>query len=135
MNRAVICLGSNVAESEEALLSTAESLRGMSEDCVVSGLYTGPSYNGIGADYTNIVMAATTRLSLEQLTEITRSLEKLRGRTPESKQSGVMPLDADIIEWNGRTEKPSDIALPHFTHGFEQIREKATEIFSSTEAI
>lgn len=130
MNRVVICLGSNIADSENILRRTAETLRGMTEKIIASGLYQGPSHNGIGADYTNVVIGATTRLSLNQMRTVAHALETLEGRTTESKTTGRMPLDADIIEWNGRTEKPEDIALPHFTRGFEQIKRKTQEMFA-----
>lgn len=119
MNEAVICIGSNVADKERITAHAVNILRTAFErDLRQSHSYINPSYNGIGDDYLNMVVCGSTALTAEDMIELCHRLETEAGRTPLSKTIGIMPLDLDIVIWNGTVIRPFDYASPHFMQGY-----------------
>lgn len=121
MNKLVICIGSNTANREEIIEKTIERLDCLLSDTRQSSVYECASHSGIGAPYINTVISGATNLSYEQVRTITKNLEIEMGRTPQSKEIGVMPLDIDIVLCNDKIIHPRDYELYHFRHGYEQI--------------
>lgn len=122
-NVSIVGIGSN---TEGAVLHVLEALwtfkntEGVT-DVVASRHYTTPSYNGCGEDYTNMVAQVTTSLSLDDFVALTKNMEVRAGRTPEMKGTGVVPLDVDVVVWNGNVVRPSDFERRHFTIGYAAL--------------
>ena len=55
--------------------------------------YKTPFFNGAAR--------IVTSLSLEALTTLLKHMEQQAGRTPEMKAAGIVPIDLDIIVYNG----------------------------------
>jgi 2-amino-4-hydroxy-6-hydroxymethyldihydropteridine diphosphokinase len=121
MNDIVICIGSNTADRAQIIEKTVETLGGMLSNMRKSDVYECESHSGIGNSYFNTVIQGGTTLSYEQLHAATKQMERDMGRTPQSKITGVMPLDIDIVLCNDEVIHPQDYELYHFRHGYEQI--------------
>ncbi len=121
MNDIVICIGSNTADRAQIIKKTVETLGGMLSNMRKSDVYECESHSGIGNSYFNTVIQGGTTLSYEQLHAATKQMERDMGRTPQSKITGVMPLDIDIVLCNDEVIHPQDYELYHFRHGYEQI--------------
>lgn len=121
MNDIVICIGSNTANRAQIIEKTVETLGSLMCNLRRSSVYECESHSGIGNPYYNTVVQGGTNMSYEKLRAITKQMEKDMGRTPQSKLTGVMPLDIDIILCNNEIVHPKDYELYHFRHGYEQI--------------
>lgn len=125
MNTAVICIGSNIADKREHVRAALELLKvRFGEMAAASEIYLCPSHNGIGSDYANCVVRMITDNSLDTSLDTLKEMERNAGRTAESKITGVMPLDIDIVIWNDRILRPYDFERYHFINGCRQIEDK-----------
>lgn len=59
-------------------------------------------------DYLNAIAVAYTSLPYPALRSVTKAIERHHGRTPELKRLGMVPLDIDIMQYDGRQLKPDD---------------------------
>jgi 2-amino-4-hydroxy-6-hydroxymethyldihydropteridine diphosphokinase len=50
-----------------------------------------------------------------------KSWEAECGRTPESKQKGVVPIDLDIVMWNSEVVRPVDYSRSYVSMGIAQL--------------
>lgn len=114
----VICIGSNVAHKESIVADTALRLAGLLSDFRASEIYCSPDDSGLGAPYANLVCSGCYEGSLDELKDLSAALELSAGRTAESKPSGVMPLDVDIVCYNGRLVDSKHISKEYFRIGY-----------------
>lgn len=124
-NRVVLCVGSNTPGCIGTVDSVAERLCLMMHphgEVLRSEVYTGPSHSGIGADYANCVVEGSLTMTLADLAALCRRMEREAGRTPQSKEQGIMPLDVDIVVWNGEVLRAFDYGSDHFRRGFTTLR-------------
>ena len=99
-NEAVIMLGSNTDIS--LLLSAKSMLEDWFDVVAVSEIL---QTTAIGEQYQspfyNQDIRIQTEYDLEETIRIFKKTEKKLGRTPESKTEGIVPIDIDLIVWNG----------------------------------
>ena len=69
-----------------------------------SGLYGAGRF----ARFLNQVAVAGTEASQEEVERALKDMEKRLGRMPDSKQKGQIPIDIDLLFWNGTILKPAD---------------------------
>lgn len=79
--------------------------------------------SGKSAPYLNAVCCGFTDRSLADFTELTKSIEKEFGRTAESKLTGVVEIDVDIVMWGKDVLKPRDATSDYFTLPFATLAE------------
>ena len=102
-NNVILCLGSNT-DCEANLKSAASLLRAYFGSIRFSeAIYTEP----IGL-FLNQVAVAGTNASLEEVRRAVKAMEKRLGRMSDSKQKGKIPIDIDLLLWNGTILKPAD---------------------------
>ena len=58
--------------------------------------------------FLNQVAVAGTEASQEEVEPALKDMEKRLGRMPDSKQKGQIPIDIDLLLWNGTILKPAD---------------------------
>jgi 2-amino-4-hydroxy-6-hydroxymethyldihydropteridine diphosphokinase len=121
MNKTVLCIGSNTPNRNDIIERVIRRLKDIMSAMQQSSVYECESHSGIGNPYFNTVVKCDTTLTYEQVLALTKDMEKEMGRTPESKRVGVMPLDIDIVLWNGEVIHPQDFNLYHFRHGYEEF--------------
>lgn len=114
-NHAILCIGSN---APDCFSRVALAIERLSEFCDIirkDRPIESADVTGRGRPYVNVSLECVTTLPAEELAERLGKLETQFGRLPDSKASGNMPLDADIVVWNSRIVSPRDFAAPYFT--------------------
>lgn len=110
----ILSIGSNVAERESKISDAVEAICSLAENCKKSDICESPDFNGIGKPYLNILIKGKTDLNLSEFQSKIKDIEKNLGRKPSSKSSGIMPVDIDIVIWNGNIIDPEEYRRPHF---------------------
>lgn len=118
---AVLCLGSNVPDRERIISRVLVRLENFCSVEAASSIYEAPDESGIGESYINIVLSVSPRLSYGDFTACLKQMEIDYGRTPQSKSEGKMPLDIDIIIWNGQVVDRYQYSRPYFQRGYKQL--------------
>lgn len=100
MNTAIIMLGSNI-NAEQNLEIAIEKLSEYFEiDTQSSILITKPHGKHYHMDFQNQAVKLLSAETAQESKSIFKQIEADMGRTAESKQSGDMPIDIDLIFWN-----------------------------------
>lgn len=120
-HRAILCLGSNTPDAAARLDKAVSALRADVCFIRVSAPYMTDDDTGVGAPYLNMVAECRTGLSAEMLDMHIRAIEHDCGRRPDSKPTGIMPLDIDCVIWDGTVVRPYDYGRPYFRHGYEML--------------
>ena len=74
-------------------------------------------------NYLNAVVKIFTDTDHQELHNVLKTMEKAHGRTPESKLSGKIPLDIDIVVWNGEIIRPQDWKQDYFQTGLKELEQ------------
>lgn len=107
-NNVILCLGSNT-DCEANLKSAASLLRAYFGSIRFSeAIYTEPIGLPDSGLFLNQVAVAGTNASLEEVRRAVKAMEKRLGRMSDSKQKGKIPIDIDLLLWNGTILKPAD---------------------------
>lgn len=120
-SEAVICLGSNVDCRRFNIDSALDRLSDVCDVIKSTGIYETEADNHKDAPFFNLVMRCRCRLSLDDMLRRCKELEIKAGRLPDSKATGIMPLDVDIIVWDGQVIDERQYAKPYFTLGYDKL--------------
>lgn len=90
--------------------------------------YTRPIHCIQNTPFLNRIGLASTPLSPDELRNRFKQLEKDLGRTPDSKQAGIIPMDIDLLLWNDCTLKPEDMQQDYIQKGIEEIKKASGSI-------
>ncbi len=124
MNHALISLAANDEKKETTI---AHALRLIGSYCVI--LNQTPVYRSEAAgesqqpSYANALLQVETDQEYEELRRRFKSLEHDAGRTPASKERGIIPLDIDIISWNETLLKNKDMEYDYMKKGLHLLAE------------
>lgn len=127
LHNAVIGLGSNVAgQRRKAIEEALEWLGRAGTNMVISEIYeTNPwGKPEEGPRYRNAVAKLETTLSAETLNEMLKKYELEHGRDDEARKAGRVPIDLDIVIWDGEALRPHEINRDYFTIGFKQTEKR-----------
>lgn len=84
--------------------------------CFSPLLETEPEGGSPGSSpYLNRVALAFTPLSAAELVAAFKEMERLIGRKPEDKHTGLVPVDIDLLQWNELVLKPHDMKRTYVT--------------------
>ena len=64
-------------------------------------LWTEPINSTRRDPYLNQLAAATTTMTLDELTQRLKAMERQFGRTPEKRRLGIVPIDIDVLRYDG----------------------------------
>ena len=120
-NAVVLSIGSNSADREAQMTNCIAWLRGIATLTKLSSVYNSPASNGKDPDYLNAVAEIATALTHPELTKMLKDYERQCGRTPQSKALGSIPVDIDIVMWNGNVLRQKDFAQYYFAKGWNEI--------------
>lgn len=75
------------------------------------------------APFTDVVLLGYTTLELDELQRLLKALEQRAGRTPEQRQAHPerIPIDIDLITWDGTILKPKDCTRPYLQQGLAEL--------------
>ena len=121
MNTYVLSIGSNAVDKEERLAFGFDELRSRLVVVARSEAYVTPALNGRDADYLNAVAVVQADIDFDSLNVLLKQIETLGGRTPQSKMSGVIPLDLDIVIANDIILRPVDYNREYFKIGWNEL--------------
>ena len=122
VNTLVIGIGSNCGDRGKNIAEAVDWLNAHFSDVRVSDIYETPEWSGRFAPYLNGVVSAGTTLSLDAATGMLKGYERSAGRTPESKVTGEVPVDLDIVVFNGDILRPVDMTREYFLRGYRQLQ-------------
>ncbi len=100
MNTAITMLGSNFNTTENielAIEKLSEHFELISQSAILVSKPVGEKYK---ADFHNIALKLLSDENAQETISIFKEIEIELGRTSESKQSGIIPIDIDLIFWN-----------------------------------
>lgn len=123
MAQAVISLGSNVDDKESILAHAMQQMNNAGIGIVESTApYMDPVDNQPTHPYLNIVAIIETSLSHDHLRTCFKEMERRHGRDAHLDENGRVPLDIDIVIYDGITMRPQDAERPYFIHGYSILR-------------
>ncbi len=124
-HKCLLCIGSNceaelhLKKAEKTLDSIFPNIRWGKAVCTPS------EGNGRkGCDYLNRIASLETAMTEKEVTELMKTIERKNGRTPADKETGLVPLDIDLLQYDSQILKPLDFEK-------EYIR-KAMRAFAET---
>ncbi|MBQ1185329.1 MAG: 2-amino-4-hydroxy-6-hydroxymethyldihydropteridine diphosphokinase [Muribaculaceae bacterium] len=121
MHRVYIGLGSNTPDATKQMSDAIDWLMTQLDEVASSDVYSTPPLSGIGPDYLNAVATGLTAMSNDQLNLLLKDYERQAGRTPQSKISGQVPIDLDIVVWDGTVMREKDFSYDFFQRGYRQV--------------
>ena len=89
----------------------------------VSSVYETEEIHGKGSPYYNCVIGGIVEESFERLTESTKRYELDNGRDSRARSAGLVPIDIDIVIWDGMVVRPLDYSHNFFKKGYSEIAE------------
>jgi 2-amino-4-hydroxy-6-hydroxymethyldihydropteridine diphosphokinase len=101
MNTAIIMLGSNTNAEQNIDLAKEKISEFYEIVSVSSPLITKPHGKHYKSDFRNEAIKLLSDETAEETKATFKQIEIELGRTPENKKQGVMPIDIDLIYWNG----------------------------------
>ena len=122
MNTALISLASNDKDKEQTLINIREKI---SQDVTI--LHQTSVYKTIAvgtshpSEYANALLLIETEDDYDSLRNKFKKYEQQAGRTPLSKQQGIIPLDIDIISWNDVILKKQDLQYEYMKIGLDML--------------
>lgn len=120
IHRLLVSLGSNSPQSDciQQALDTLKEHLCIGETSPL--MRTAPvDFPYPSADFWNIILWAETSLTRQEVDSLLQQLEYYAGRDRSTPQ--LVPLDADLIIWDGEVLKPQDLKRPYF-EGFDISR-------------
>lgn len=102
MNTAIVMLGSNtdalnnLNRAKELLSACFEIVK---ESSVISSKPVGKNYKSEFSNKAVILLSVETE---EETKSIFKDIETEMGRTQQSKKTGIVPIDIDLIFWNDK---------------------------------
>ncbi len=121
MNKLVISIGSNSNDKDWQVENCIAWLKTNLSGVSTSKIYGTPASNRKDPDYLNAVMKAKCKEDFNEIQQKLKDYETVCGRTPLSKQVGDIPMDLDIVIWNGNILRQRDFNQEYFQKGWQEI--------------
>lgn len=117
----ILSLGSNSLDREWQMKQAIKQIKQLFTKVVLSEIYEVGAHNGIDAPYLNAVAVASTSMTLDEVSVVCKQWETICGRTPASKLQGVIPIDIDVVVWNGEIVRETDYSRDYVAKGIVQL--------------
>ncbi len=117
----VICIGSNVENKQLNVAEIVAQLATMFKHFRASDIYENADDSGLGNPYANAVCCGDYDGDFDSLAAFAAQREAMYGRTPQSKTSGVMPLDIDIVVFHDCIINRTQFDKDYFRQGYTQL--------------
>ena len=120
---AIISIGSNVPDKKERVAKACEELRNRFYSFQISSIYTTPAVGRCAGqpDYCNAVARFSTADDYETLRLFFKEMESDYGRVRRSDTVALIPLDIDIVVWDGTVLRQRDMGQEYMRIGLEQL--------------
>ena len=125
MNNLLISLGSNLKDGKTILENAIKRIFEISEKASFSSIYeTEPVGVHKSNNYFNCVGQISSCKDFDELKSIYKDLEKQFGRDSNSKETGLVALDIDIIIWNNDVVRAHDLSMNYVKKGLNELSGK-----------
>lgn len=115
-----VSVGANVADRYNRVAETLRRLANTFESVEVSSIYESDCWQKKGPKYSNAVAFLYTDKPLEALLAMFKNWERENGRLLGTKTVEV-PLDIDVVVYDGKVLRPSDFERPYFEKGYREL--------------
>lgn len=127
-HQCLICLGSN-CDAAVHLADALESISGRLRVVWCGNPVRTPDVcrRPAVSDFLNQALLVECQEDVVSLNALLKSIERENGRTPDSKRSGIVPLDIDLLTCDGTVLKPEEMVKRHVveaTRGLEDALAK-----------
>lgn len=110
----VVSIGSNTPERRSNVAAAIERLSTQIDIEFKAPVFESSPLSGKGSDYANSLVAGTTALTCEQLTLWLKQDEIACGRDLAARERGDVPLDLDIVYFDGTCLRPAETTRPYY---------------------
>ena len=125
LHRAVIGIGSNTADSRANVEAAVAWCISQFNTVVCSSVYSTRPYGAkacaVGFDYTNTVVIAMTEKGAGTINDMLKSYEAEHGRDSNSRTSGIVTIDLDLVMYDDNVMRPQEIDREYFAKGYREI--------------
>lgn len=117
----VVSFGSNTKQKGDNVVEAIRWFCSLMKDVRVSHVYeTAPVGSGT-APYANAVAIGCTDMCLQSVTMAAKEYELVHGRDVEARRNGEVPIDIDVVMWNGDISRQQDFAADFFQIGYTAL--------------
>lgn len=90
---------------------------------VHSAPYPTDEWSGRFPQYLNAValLRLAPYVDMQAVNASLKLYERRCGRVPSDKQSGIVPIDLDIVVWRGEVVREAEFSRPYFAEGYRQV--------------
>lgn len=121
MKKVIVSIGSNAPSRDYMMDAAVKWLHEVLSECATSDIYETPEYSGRYPAYFNCVAIGFTAHDSATLNGLLKDYERKSGRTSESKITGIVPIDLDIVEYDGKLLRPVEFEREYFAIGYRQL--------------
>lgn len=121
---AYISIGSNIADGQREIQLARDSLAESLETVEMSDVYTTPAISGDGSIYFNAVACVVTDLDADELNVRLKHWELCRGRDDAARIARRVPIDLDIVIFDGVVLRQRDFSQTYFQIGYQSLQSK-----------
>ena len=122
LKEVIFSIGSNCGDREANVREGIDWLKGILLDPSSSGIYATPDCHGGQREYINAVVKGMSTQSIDEMESRCKTFELEHGRTPEARAAGNVPVDIDIVVFDGNTVRTKDFASSFFRIGYDSLR-------------
>lgn len=122
--KAVLVLGCNAGRRDVALKNAIIFVASLGVILKCSDIYETPDCLGIGKQYLNMVIELETALDESSLNLRLKNYEIACGRDRDMRERGEVPMDIDLVIWEGEVRRSSDFGASYFRRGYDHMRSR-----------
>lgn len=125
MKGVVICIGSNVADSEVNVNNALKFVYDNFSAVKATEPYLTEAEGYVAGcnQYLNCVVIAETQLSESDLRQLLKTYETGAGRLPEHKVLHTIPIDVDVVIYDGKIVDNKEYISSYFQRGLEMLNQ------------
>ncbi len=121
LNSCTISIGSNTDDRRVQIEKAIEWLGSFLKKSQFSTIYETEACNGKDKPYFNAVVHGYTTSTFENLVKKLKNWESSAGRTRIESCEGIIPIDLDVVIWNGVIKRQRDFDHLYFNRGYREL--------------
>lgn len=118
---ALFCIGSNCGDRKSNVIKALDWLEGILLDFRHSPIYITPDCHGGQREYMNAVCKGSSELPVGELERLSKQFEISLGRDAQARTRGDVPVDIDIVVFDGKIMRERDFESEFFRIGYMEI--------------
>jgi 2-amino-4-hydroxy-6-hydroxymethyldihydropteridine diphosphokinase len=122
----VVGLGSNSPDRDVRVADAMRWLERTFSPAIFSHAYSTPELSGRFPRYVNAValLSVAPYVSFDEVNASLKLYERMCGRVPSDKVSGIVPIDLDIMVWHGTVCREAEFTRSYFTEGYDDVMQR-----------